>query len=161
MRRRDKARLYRNTALGAFFRRILGGDYHISDILCKLPLIVLYAVGAIWIATKQDAVRAFAHSTEIFSPLLLMIFRYPLLAYLVAGMIAIPVLLLYPVGRKRMEGAFLRIGLVNTAGETPKLLRKKRVCQNRRITVWVFDPNGISLKEWQDKQAKIETILMI
>ena len=27
------------------------------------------------------------------------------------------------------------------------------------MTVWVFEPNGISLKEWQDKQAKIETAL--
>ena len=161
MWRNDKERVYRSTALVTFFRSVLAGDYRVSDMLCKFPMIILYAVGAIWIATKQDAVRAFAHSAEIFSPLLLMIFHYPLLAYLVAGMIAIPVLLLYPVGRKRMEGAFLRIGMVNTAGETPRLLRKKRDRQNRRITVWVFDPNGISLREWQDKQAKIETILNI
>lgn len=137
------------------------GDYRVSDLLYKLPLLVVYLVGAVWVASKQGAARNFATLFDIVSPPLRIIFNYPLLSYLVVGAVAVPALLLYPIGKRQTEDALLRIGLVNTVGEAPTLLRKKRDRQNHRITVWIFDPNGISLKEWQDKQVKIETILNI
>ena len=52
-----------------------------------------------------------------------------------------------------------KVGLVNHAGEAPVLLSKGPDKNNPRLTVWEFDPCGIPLNEWEDRQARIETAL--
>ncbi|MDU3680977.1 MAG: FtsK/SpoIIIE domain-containing protein [Flavonifractor plautii] len=131
----------------------------VTDLLRKLPFIVLYLIGAVWVAGKQADAKAFAAGVELPSPVMLAIFNHLLLFYLVICGGALLVLLLYLMDRKTTQEEFQRIGLTNSAGETPYLLRKERDKENPRVTVWIFEPNGISLEEWQNKQARIETVL--
>ena len=159
MTRDDKFKIQRGSVRRGFWRRLVSGAYGITDLPRKLPFIVLYLIGAAWVAGKQADAKAFAETVTLPSPVMLAIFHHQLLFYLVVGGGALLVLLLYPMDRKAAQEEFQRIGLTNSAGETPYLLRKERNKGNPRITVWIFEPNGISLKEWQDKQAKIETVL--
>ena len=159
MTRDDKFKIQRGSVRRGFWRRLFSGAYGITDLPRKLPFIVLYLIGAAWVAGKQADAKAFAETVTLPSPVMLAIFHHLLLFYLVVGGGALLVLLLYPMDRKAAQEEFQRIGLTNSAGETPYLLRKERDKGNPRVTVWVFEPNGISLKEWQDKQAKIETVL--
>ena len=159
MTRNDKFKIQRGSVRRGFWRRLASGAYGVTDLPRKLPFIVLYLLGAVWVAGKQADAKAFAETVTLPSPVMLAIFHHLLLFYLVVGGGALLVLLLYPMDRKAAQEEFQRIGLTNSAGETPYLLRKERDKGNPRVTVWVFEPNGISLKEWQDKQAKIETVL--
>ena len=159
MTRDDKFKIQRRSVRRGFWRRLVSGAYGVTDLPRKLPFIVLYLLGAVWVAGKQADAKAFAETVTLPSPVMLAIFHHLLLFYLVVGGGALLVLLLYPMDRKAAQEEFQRIGLTNSAGETPYLLRKERDKGNPRITVWIFEPNGISLKEWQDKQAKIETAL--
>ena len=159
MTRDDKFKIQRRSVRRGFWRRLASGAYGVTDLPRKLPFIVLYLIGAVWVAGKQADAKAFAGTVTLPSPVMLAIFHHLLLFYLVVGGGALLALLLYPMDRKATQEEFQRIGLTNSAGETPYLLRKERDQENPRITVWVFEPNGISLKEWQDKQAKIETAL--
>lgn len=159
MTRDDKFKIQRGSVRRGFWRRLASGAYGVTDLPRKLPFVVLYLIGVVWVASKQADAEAFAGTVTLPSPVMLAIFHHLLLFYLVVGGGALLVLLLYPMDRKAAQEEFQRIGLTNSAGETPYLLRKERVKENPRITVWVFEPNGISLKEWQDKQGKIETAL--
>ena len=159
MTRDDKFKIQRRSVRRGFWRRLVSGAYGITDLPRKLPFIVLYLLGAVWVAGRQADAKAFAETVTLPSPVMLAIFHHLLLFYLVIGGGALLVLLLYPMERKATQEEFQRIGLTNSAGETPYLLRKERDNGNSRVTVWIFEPNGISLKEWQDKQAKIETAL--
>lgn len=159
MTRDDKFKIQRRSVRRGFWRRLASGAYGVTDLPRKLPFIILYLIGAVWVAGKQADAKAFSATVTLPSPVMLAIFHHLLLFYLVVGGGALLVLLLYPMDRKATQEEFQRIGLTNSAGETPYLLRKERDKENPRITVWIFEPNGISLKEWQDKQAKIETAL--
>ena len=159
MTRDDKFKIQRGSVRRGFWRRLVSGAYGVTDLPRKLPFVVLYLIGAVWVAGKQADAKAFAGTVTLPSPVMLAIFHHLLLFYLVVEGGALLALLLYPMDRKAAQEEFQRIGLTNSAGETPYLLRKERDKGNSRITVWIFEPNGISLKEWQDKQAKIETAL--
>ena len=54
-----------------------------------------------------------------------------------------------------------KVGLVNHAGEAPVLVSRQKAPDKPQLTMWVFDPCGIPLGEWEDKQARIETALNI
>ena len=161
MNRNDKFKIQRGTTRRGFWRRLTSGAYGITDLPRKLPFAALYLMGAVWVAAKQENARAFAETVVLPSPIMLAIFNHLLLFYLAFGAAALIVLLFYPMDRKATQEELQRIGLVNSAGETPYLLRKARDRENPRVTIWIFEPNGISLKEWQDKQGKIETALNI
>ena len=82
-------------------------------------------------------------------------------AYLLAGAATLPVLLLYPFGRRAAKDQLQCIGLVNHAGMPPDLLRKRRDKDNVRVTVWEFRNQSIPLQEWEKKRLAIETALGI
>ena len=66
-----------------------------------------------------------------------------------------------PQGSREAGEALLKAGLVNHAGEAPVLVSKTRDKQFPELTIWEFDPCGIPLSEWEDKQSGIETALHI
>ena len=82
-------------------------------------------------------------------------------AYLLLRALALVVFMLYPIGRKAAEDDLQRVGVVNHAGEAPRLLRRRRDIEHPNVTIWEFDNRGVPLKEWEDKQARIETALDI
>ena len=87
--------------------------------------------------------------------------EHALTAYLLAGAATLPVLLLYPFGRRAAKDQLQCIGLVNHAGMPPDLLRKRRDKDNSRVTVWEFRNQSIPLQEWEKKRLAIETALGI
>ena len=119
MTRDDKFKIQRRSVRRGFWRRLVSGAYGVTDLPRKLPFIVLYLIGAVWVAGKQADAKAFAGTVTLPSPVMLAIFHHLLLFYLVVGGGALLVLLLYPMDRKATQEEFQRIGLTNSAGETP------------------------------------------
>lgn len=125
----------------------------------KLALAALYLMGAAYVCVKQAAWRTLAGNIPLLSPLLKAAMEHALTAYLLAGAATLPVLLLYPFGRRAAKDQLQCIGLVNHAGMPPDLLRKRRDKDNPRVTVWEFRNQSIPLTVWEDKRAAIEAAL--
>lgn len=118
-------------------------------------------MGAAYVCVKQAAWRTLAGNIPLLSPLLKAAMEHALTAYLLAGAATLPVLLLYPFGRRAAKDQLQCIGLVNHAGMPPDLLRKRRDKDNVRVTVWEFRNQSIPLQEWEKKRLAIETALGI
>ena len=155
MTRNEKFQIQRRTVRRDLWRR-WGGASALSP---KVFFIPLYLAGAAFVWSKQDAISAQAERTELISPILEAAMTHALAAYLLAGGVALAVLLVYPFGRKAAHDQLQSIGLVNHAGMAPTLLRKRRDRDNPRVTVWEFQNQSIPLTAWEDKRAAIEAAL--
>ncbi|MGN0005677.1 MAG: FtsK/SpoIIIE domain-containing protein [Candidatus Gastranaerophilaceae bacterium] len=74
----------------------------------------------------------------------------------IGGFIVLIVFLGTPKGAKRINRSLNIVGLVNHAGQFPLLLKRYK---EYGVTIMEFDPNGIPLSDWEDKQEDIETAL--
>ena len=157
MTQNEKFQIQRRTARRNFWQR--QGGY--SALPPKLLFIPLYLAGAVFVWSRQDAISAQAGRMELISPVLQASMTHALAAYLLAGGVALAVLLVYPFGRKAAHDQLQSIGLVNHAGMAPTLLRKRRDRDNPRVTVWEFQNQSIPLTAWEDKRASIEAALDI
>ena len=155
MTRNEKFQIQRRTVRRDFWRR-WGG---ISALSPKVFFIPLYLAGAVFVWSRQDAISAQAERTELISPILEAAMTHALAAYLLAGGVALAVLLVYPFGRRAAHDQLQSIGLVNHAGMAPSLLRKRRDKNNPRVVVWEFQNQSIPLTAWEDKRAAIEAAL--
>lgn len=161
MKRNEKWNRQRRTARRDFWRSFPMGLFDLSDWPIKLPFVILYFVGAIWVWGKRDAAVALLNNAPLTSPVMAAILQNIFTAYMVSGAVALVALFLYPMGRKMAEEELKRVGLTNREGEAPRLLRKRKDPDRPHVTVWVFDNRGISIQEWRDKQDRIETALDI
>lgn len=161
MKRNEKRNRQRRTARRDFWRSFPMGLFDLSDWPIKLPFVILYFVGAIWVWDKRDAAAALLDNAPLTSPVMETILRNIFTAYVVAGAVALVVLFLYPVGRRMAEEELKRVGLTNHEGEAPRLLHRRKDREHPRVTVWTFDNRGIPIQEWWDKQSRIETALDI
>lgn len=84
-----------------------------------------------------------------------------LLALTVLGVTGILLSLGGPQGSLKTREALRKAGLTNHAGEVPILVAKAQGMDRPRLTVWIFDPCGIPLEEWEDKQNRLEAALNI
>ena len=133
----------------------------LSKLLLTIPLLVLYAIGAVYVHGKQDAAIAFVDSLTIPAPLPEFICHHLLQCYLLAGGVAIVTLLVYPFHRRMVSDGCLRIALTNAAGETPTLLRERKDRKNPRVRIWTLRNPGIALRTWEDKQLDLEAVFNI
>ena len=157
MTQNEKFQIQRRTARRNFWQR--QGGY--SALPPKLLFIPLYLAGAVFVWSMQDAISAQVGRMELISPVLQAAMTHTLAAYLLAGGVALAVLMVYPFGRKAAHDQLQSIGLVNHAGMAPTLLRKRRDRDNPRVTVWEFQNESIPLTAWEDKRASIEAALDI
>ena len=155
MTRNEKFQIQRRTVRRDLWRR-WGG---VSALSPKVFFIPLYLAGAAFVWSRQDAISAQAERTELISPVLEAAMTHALAAYLLAGGVALAVLMVYPFGRKAAHDQLQSIGLVNHAGMAPTLLRKRRDKDNPRVTVWEFQNQSVPLTAWEDKRAAIEAAL--
>ena len=155
MTKNEKFQIRRRNTLRNLRQKLSGTP----DFPVKLVLDALYLMGASYVCVKQAAWRMLAGNIPLLSPLLKAAMEHALTAYLLAGAAALPVLLLYPFGRRAAKDQLQCIGLVNHAGVAPDLLRKRRDRDNPRVTIWEFRNNSIPLQEWEKRQAAIETAL--
>ena len=84
---------------------------------------------------------------------------YPFL--LVGGSIILLILFGTPHGAGQITNDFRRIGLVNHAGETPFLLIRSKDEKHPEAAILEFDGAGIPIKEWEDRQQRIEAALNV
>ena len=155
MTQNEKFQIQRRNTLRNLWQKLSGTP----EFPVKLALAALYLIGASYVCVKQAAWRTLAGNIPLLSPLPKAAMEHALLAYLLAGAAALPVLLLYPFGRRAAKDQLQCIGLVNHAGMPPDLLRKRRDRDNPRVTIWEFRNNSIPLQEWEKRQAAIETAL--
>ena len=155
MTQNEKFQIQRRNTLRNLWQKLSGTP----DFPVKLVLAALYLMGAAYVCVKQAAWRTLAGNIPLLSPLLKAAMEHALTAYLLAGAATLPVLLLYPFGRRAAKDQLQCIGLVNHAGMPPDLLRKRRDKDNARVTVWEFRNQSIPLQEWEKKRPAIETAL--
>ena len=155
MTQNEKFQIQRRNTLRNLWQKLSGTP----EFPVKLVLAALYLMGAAYVCVKQAAWRTLAGNIPLLSPLLKAAMEHALTASLLAGAATLPVLLLYPFGRRAAKDQLQCIGLVNHAGVPPDLLRKRRDKDNPRVTVWEFRNNSIPLQEWEKRQAAIETAL--
>lgn len=160
MTRNDKDAITKRTENRHLLRRVKAGLAAVWTTPYKGALAAAYLLGAalVWLFRG----RLFALDTYgMFSPVLLAALDLMLPVYAVGGLLALLVLLGTPWGGKAAREGLQKVGLVNHAGEAPVLLSKGPDKNNPRLTVWEFDPCGIPLNEWEDRQTRIETALDI
>ena len=157
MTQNEKFQVQRRNTLRNLWQKLSGTP----EFPVKLVLAALYLMGAAYVCVKQAAWRTLAGNIPLLSPLLKAAMEHALTAYLLAGAATLPVLLLYPFGRRAAKDQLQCIGLVNHAGMPPDLLRKRRDKDNARVTVWEFRNQSIPLQEWEKKRLAIETALGI
>ena len=157
MTQNEKFQIQRRNTLRNLWQKLSGTP----EFPVKLVLAALYLMGAAYVCVKQAAWRTLAGNIPLLSPLLKAAMEHALTAYLLAGATTLPVLLLYPFGRRAAKDQLQCIGLVNHAGMPPDLLRKRRDKDNARVTVWEFRNQSIPLQEWEKKRLAIETALGI
>ena len=157
MTQNEKFQIQRRNTLRNLWQKLSGTP----DFPVKLVLAALYLMGAAYVCVKQAAWRTLAGNIPLLSPLLKAAMEHALTAYLLAGAATLPVLLLYPFGRRAAKDQLQCIGLINHAGMPPDLLRKRRDKDNARVTVWEFRNQSIPLQEWEKKRLAIETALGI
>ena len=157
--RNEKRNRQARTGRRDFWRSFPLGLVDLSDLPLKVPWAGVYLVGAIWIWGKRKDALGLLESAPLVSPIMETLLRNIFPAYLLLGALALVVLTLYPIGRKAAEDDLQRVGLVNHAGEAPRLLRRRRDMELPNVTILEFDNRGIPLKEWEDKQGRIEAAL--
>lgn len=160
MTRNEKDTINRRTENRHLLQRMKAGLAAVKAAPHKGALLALYLAGAVlvWLF------RAYLFGLDtygMFSPVLGAVINLLLPLYAVGGLLAVLALLGTPWGGKAAKEGLQKVGLVNHAGEAPALVGKRKDTDNPRLTVWEFDPCGIPLGEWEDKRARIETVLNI
>lgn len=89
------------------------------------------------------------------------VFQITYTLLVIAGFLLLLVWMGTPQGANGIHERLWKIGFTNHAGEIPLLLRKNVKNQGVPVMVMEFETNGIPLKEWQDKQNKLESILNV
>lgn len=160
MNRQDKFVLERKIRLNYQFLRLKTGIYDVTHKKLYAVIAFSYIVIAlfVWVISRTNVNT---ETADIFSLFNIVMFRVIYPFYMVSGFIVMLIMIGTPKGAKSANENLWRIGLTNHAGEAPLLLRKYRQNREFNISVMEFDPNGISLPEWKDKQEQIETALNV
>ncbi|MBS5589786.1 MAG: hypothetical protein KHX24_02515 [Clostridiales bacterium] len=102
------------------------GLIDLSDWPMKLPFVILYFIGAVWVWGKRNATAALLNNAPLTSPMMEAIPRNAFTSYMVMGAVALVALLLYPMGRRMAEEELKRVGLTNHKRELPRLLCRRK-----------------------------------
>lgn len=156
----DRDNIARRTRIRHLLRRFCAGIKAVRNNATACCLFVLYllVIALIW---KHRSIIFGLDSTGLFASAVDGLMRFALLFCAVVGLFVVLLLLGTPTGSTRTREALLKAGLTNHAGEAPILISKRQDPQNPGLTVWEFDPCGVPLSEWEDKQEKIEAALNI
>lgn len=98
---------------------------------------------------------------EYLSPAIPALAKLVLPALFIGGTVLILILYGTPMGAGSFENAFLRIGLINKAGETPILISVRHGSRREKIGIYEFDGVGIPFVEWENKRQWIEAALNV
>ena len=157
----DRAVISRKTTIRHLLRRFCAGAAAVKNYpMPNLLMVALYAL----VSVLVWAFRGTILGMDSFGPLasaMDAVVEAVLLSCILLGWMILLALIGTPRESRSTYEAFQRIGFVNSIGEAPILVSKRKDKGNPRLTVREFDPCGIPLGEWEDNQARIETVLHI
>lgn len=160
MRNEEKEHLYKQTQKRYLWLRIKNGCMSLKN--SKSKRLTLLAFGIIvlliWIFNKD---RFRLDQMQMVSPAFITLSKLIFPVALITGELFIIILFGIPCGCKAVTDNFRRIGLTNSAGETPVLVVKYKDKKQTEATVLEFDSVGVPPKEWEEKQQRIETALNV
>lgn len=160
MRNEEKERLSKQTEKRYLWLRFKNGCNSLkSSKARRYVLIAFYAAVILVWAFNQD--RFHLENTELISPMFIALSKLTLPITLIGGTAVILILYGTPIGTGRITNELRRIGLTNSAGETPVLTAKAKDEKQPEITVFDFDGVGIPLTEWENKRQRIEAALNV
>ena len=160
MKQQERERLEKQTEKRYLLLRFKNGCNSLkSSKARRYMLIAFYAVViVIWFFSKD---RFRLENTELFSPAFIALSKLTLPVTLIGGTAALLILYGTPIGTGRITNELRRIGLTNSAGETPVLTAKAKDEKQPEITVFELDGVGIPLTEWENKWQRIEAALNV
>lgn len=156
----DKDTIRRKTDNRHLLRRFCAGASAVKNAPTKLMLLVIYLLAAVLVWHFRGVIFGL-NNLGSFTVTMDGLLRFTLLACGVFGLAGLLVFIGTPRGSKANRESLQKVGLVNHAGEAPVLIAKRKDKDNPRLTVFEYDPCGLSLDEWEDKRVKIEAALNI
>ena len=160
MRNTEKEKLKNQTNNQYLLLRFKNGCrslYHSK--IRRLILFLFYiSVLLIWFFNKD---RFYLEDMSLVSPTLIALSTLILPIMLIGGTCVLLILYGTPFSSNRITSAFRRIGLTNSAGETPLLTAKHKDELNREVIVFEFEAVGIPVVEWENKSQRIEAALNV
>ncbi len=154
MNTQNKFELERDNRLKYQFLRFKTGIYNITHKKWPWLVVTLYIIITIIIKYVLDTWTYDASSIGITINNIGFRLIFPFWA--IGSFIVLIVFLGTPQGAKKINKSLSITGLANHAGQSPLLLRRYK---ENSVTIMEFDPNGIPLSDWEDKQEDIETAL--
>lgn len=158
MRKIEKDMIHTKTLHGTLFRRFLAGVTATKS--SPLKLLTLIALVAFSYMLYFFRYQIFGYDS--FHPLAAVFDNMYRLALVIWTVLLLCLILLAygtPRGCISKRQALMKAGLTNSVGEAPLLVSTKHSGGN--VDILEFDPVGIPLDEWQDKQSSIEAALNI
>ena len=160
MRNEEKERLSKQTEKRYLWLRFKNRCKSLKDSKAKCFVLLAFyaAVILIWLFSKE---RFSLENMELISPAFVALSNLTLPITLIGGTAALLILYGTPIGTGRITNELRRIGLTNSAGETPILTAKHKDEMQSESTVFEFDGVGIPLTEWENKRQRIEAALNV
>ncbi|MBQ7088683.1 MAG: DUF87 domain-containing protein [Clostridia bacterium] len=160
MRNEEKERLAKQTETRYLWLRFKNGCKSLKNSKARqLALIAFYILLIlIWTFNSDDFSL---QNMELVSPVFIALSKLSLPLSILGGTIAILILYGTPIGSFKIMSELQRIGLTNSAGETPILTAKTKDEKQSEVTVFEFDGVGIPLTEWENKRQRIEAALNV
>lgn len=158
MRNEEKERLEKQTETRYLWIRFKNGCKSLKNSRARqFALIAFYILLIlIWTFNNDDFSL---ENMELVSPVFIALSKLSLPLSMLGGTVAILILYGTPIGSFKIMGELQRIGLTNSAGETPILTAKTKDEKQSEVTVFEFDGVGIPLTEWENKRQRIEAAL--
>ena len=160
MRYEDKERLNQQTQKRYVWLRLKNGFCNlIRKTSCKLVLIWFYFFSIlIWLLYKD---RFDPADYPLISPVFVAFLKLILPIVLITGTLVILILFGTPRGFDKTNGELHRIGMTNSAGEVPILLKREWDKKHSNVEILEFDGVGIPILVWEKERGYIEAALNV
>ncbi len=160
MRNEEKERLEKQTEARYIWLRFKNGCKSLKNSKARqFALIAFYILLIlIWTFNNDDFSL---ENMELVSPVFIALSKLSLPLSMLGGTVAILILYGTPIGSFKIMSELQRIGLTNSAGETPIFTAKTKEEKQSEVTVFEFDGVGIPLTEWENKRQRIEAALNV
>ncbi|MCL2773613.1 MAG: DUF87 domain-containing protein [Oscillospiraceae bacterium] len=160
MRQEEKYTLERQTKRSYLMLRFKNGLHELMNNRLKGLIIWIYLIITLFAWLFKDIIFAYI-PYDIYATADKKVINIVFPVCMIAGLIFLIIVFGTPLGFKRINENLWRIGLVNHAGETPLLIKKRKYKKIRGVKIMEFKSNGIPQSEWENQQDKIETALNI
>ena len=160
MRYEDKERLNQQTQKRYVWLRLKNGFCNlIRKTSCKLVLIWFYFFSIlIWLLYKD---RFDPADYPLISPVFVAFLKLILPIVLITSTLVILILFGTPRGFDKTNGELQRIGMTNSAGEVPILLKREWDKKHCNVEILEFDGVGIPILVWEKERGYIEAALNV